>query len=235
MGCVTIAEKNRTKKIAALLITFAVIPLAIICGVFVFSDRAYLAVSFFVAICACVPFFMSFEKDKASTQKTVMLAVMTALSVVGRIAFSYIPSFKPVTAIVMICGMYMGAESGFLCGALSALISNFIFMQGPWTPFQMFIWGAIGFLSSIAAPILKKSKICLSVGGAAAAVIYSLFMDIWTTLWSDGAFNLSRYAAFIISALPTTAVYAVSNVIFLLLLTGPIGKKLERVKTKYGI
>ena len=30
-------------------------------------------------------------------------------------------------------------------------------------------------------------------------------------------------------------VYAVSNVIFLILLTKPIGKKLNRIKVKYGL
>lgn len=128
----------------------------------------------------------------------------------------------------------MGAESGFVCGALSAFISNFIFMQGPWTPFQMFIWGAIGFVSGLAAPLLKKSKISLVIGGVAAGIVFSMFMDIWTALWWDNTFSLSRYTAAVITALPVTVVYAVSNVIFLLLLTGPIGRKLERVRKKYG-
>ena len=60
-------------------------------------------------------------------------------------------------------------------------------------------------------------------------------MDIWTVLWADGRFNLTRYLAALVSAAPFTAVYAVSNVIFLMLFARPIGKILERIKTKYAL
>lgn len=215
--------------------TFAAVPICILTGVAVFSDRQYIFVSIAITICAIIPFFVSFEKDDGGTKKIVMLAVLTALSVIGRFVFMYVPAFKPVTAIVIICGMYLGAEAGFLCGALSAFISNFIFMQGPWTPFQMFIWGAIGFLSALIAPLLKNNKPALVVYAVITGIMYSAFMDIWSVLWWDNKFSLERYAAALISAIPTTAVYAVSNVVFLLLLAKPIGDKLKRVKDKYGI
>ena len=80
-----------------------------------------------------------------------------------------------------------------------------------------------------------NNKIYLSIYGFLAGISFSLLMDIWSTLWMYGSFNLSRYLASVTTALPYTALYAVSNVIFLLLLTKPIGKKLERIKTKYGI
>lgn len=227
---------GRTKKLITYLIIFIAVPVIIAVGTIIFSDRQYIFISTIIAVCSCIPLFISFEKkDKGNTQKLVILAVMTALSALGRFAFMYIPSFKPVTAIVIICGMYMGAEFGFLCGALSAFLSNFIFMQGPWTPFQMFIWGSIGFASSFFAPLLKKSKLAVVIYGIFAGVFYSAFMDIWTVLWWDGTFNLERYAAALVTSLPTLIVYALSNVCFLLLLTKPIGKKLERMKSKYGI
>ena len=56
-----------------------------------------------------------------------------------------------------------------------------------------------------------------------------------STLWYDGAFNFSRYLALMATALPVTAVYAVSNAVFLLLLAKPIGEKLDRMKIKYGL
>ena len=66
-------------------------------------------------------------------------------------------------------------------------------------------------------------------------MLFSFLMDIWTVLWWDGKFSLSRYIAAIVSAAPVTAVYALSNVLFLSVLITPIGKKLERLVTKYGI
>ena len=141
----------------------------------------------------------------------------------------------PVTAIVVIAGIYLGAESGFLCGALSAVLSNIIFGQGPWTPFQMFSWGLIGFLAAITSPLLKKSKLALAIYGVFSGILFSLLMDGFSALWAEGTFSLSRYGAFIVAALPVTAVYAVSNVIFLLALSALMGEKLERITRKYGI
>lgn len=231
-GCAM--SKKKSRKILIYTIVFAVIPITLFVGAFLFAEQKYLLVSSIIALLSCIPFFLSFEKKETSTQRIVILSVMTALSVAGRFLFSYAPSFKPVTAVVMICGMYMGSEAGFICGALSAFISNFIFMQGPWTPFQMFIWGVIGFVSGVLAPLLKKNKVSLAVGGVLAGIVYSMFMDIWTALWWENSFSISRYITAVITAVPVTVVYAVSNVIFLLILTEPIGRKLERVKKKYG-
>ena len=60
-------------------------------------------------------------------------------------------------------------------------------------------------------------------------------MDVWTTLWADGTFNIIRYLSFVVTAIPVTIEYAVSNVVFLLFLTNPIGEKLSRIKKKYGL
>ena len=60
-------------------------------------------------------------------------------------------------------------------------------------------------------------------------------MDIWTVLCADGNFNIARYLAAIISGTQFTVIYALSNVIFLLLFGKPIGKILEGINTKYGL
>ena len=94
---------------------FALVPLCIAVGVFAFRGKAYLPVSVCIALLSCLPFFLAFEKKNGNVQLAVILAVMTALSVLGRFAFAAIPHFKPVSAIVIITGMYLGAQSGFLC------------------------------------------------------------------------------------------------------------------------
>ena len=57
-------------------------------------------------------------------------------------------------------------------------------------------------------------------------------MDVWTTLWADGTFNIARFVASITTAAPYTVVYMDSNVIFLMLLTKPIGSKIQRLKER---
>lgn len=211
------------------------IPAVILLGNMVFKDKQYAFVSLVIAILACAPFFMSFERNNQNTHKLVIIAVMVAMSVAGRFIFAMIPGFKPVTAIVVITAMYFGSEAGFLTGALSAFISNFYFGQGPWTPFQMFTWGLIGLLAGLLSGALKGNKLILAVYGVFAGVVFSLLMDVWTVLWYQNEFNGKLYLASIMMAMPYTAVYAVSNVIFLLWLRKPMGEKLSRIKLKYGL
>ncbi|MDE6149645.1 MAG: ECF transporter S component, partial [Ruminococcus sp.] len=105
--------------------------------------------------------------------------------------------------------------------------------QGPWTPFQMLTWGLIGLFAGILSNTLKKNKAWLLIYGAVAGILFSMLMDIYSVLWYDGGFNLSRYIVTVASSLRFTVIYAVSNVIFLIILTKPIGKKLQRINDKY--
>ncbi len=211
------------------------IPAVVLGGALIFRDRQYAYITLCVAVLSCLPFFLHFERSESDVKRLILIAVMVALSVAGRMLFAPLQHFKPVTALVIITAMYFGSEAGFLTGALSAVLSNFYFGQGPWTPFQMFSWGMIGFLSGLLAPLLRRSRIALCIWGGIGGVLYSFLMDIWTVLWADGYFNLPRYFAAIASAVPVTAVYVVSNILFLLVLAKPIGKLLARMKTKYAL
>lgn len=191
------------------------IPTVVALGATVFRDKQYAFISLAVAVLACVAFFLCFERNQTGSAKLVLIAVLTALSVVGRLLF--------------------GALPGFLTGALTAVLSNFYFGQGPWTPFQMFTWGLLGFVAGYLRNRLKSSAVFLAVYGAFAGVAFSLLMDVWTALWIDGAFNPARYGAAVATSLGYMAIYAVSNVVFLLLLRKPMGRILGRIQEKYGV
>ena len=223
------------KKRLSYLIFCLVIPTVVLGGVWLFRDRQYVWIYLCDAVLSCVPFFIHFEKSENDTRKLVLIAAMIALSVIGRIIFTPVPGFKPVTAMVVITAMYFGSEAGFMTGSLSALISNFCFGQGPWTPFQMFSWGILGFIAGIIARQLRENKVVLAIYGIVSGVLYSFLMDVWTVLSADGYFNFSRYLAAVAAAAEFTVIYAVSNVIFLLLFAKPIGKMLERIKVKYEL
>ena len=225
----------KARRIITYVVFLLCIPLVVLLGATVFQGKQYAFLSLAVALLSCVPFFLSFERKKQSGARLILIAVLTALSVLGRMLFYVLPGFKPVTAMVVITAMYLGSEAGFMTGALTAVISNFYFGQGPWTPFQMFTWGITGFLAGLLARQLKGSRVFLCVFGALAGVLFSLCMDVWTALWADGTFQVSRYLAALASSAHFTLIYAVSKVIFLLILAKPIGKKLQRVLEKYGI
>lgn len=223
------------KKALSYVILCVAVPVVVLTGAYLFGSKQYAWISLCVMLISCVPFFLRFEKGAADTKELVIIAVMVALSVVGRILFAAVPGFKPVMAVVVITAIYFGSEAGFMTGALSAVISNFYFGQGPWTPFQMFSWGIIGFIAGLLSKGLRRSRLLLCVFGVFSGVLYSMLMDVWTVLWADGYFNLSRYLAAVVSALQFTVIYAVSNVVFLMIFIKPVGKVLYRIKTKYAL
>lgn len=205
-------------------------------GVILFQDRRYNLISVFMVLLACTAFYLTYEKREGSIRRMVLLAVMTALAVAGRFLFAFAPGFKPVAAVVILSAIYMGGEAGFLIGSLAALISNMFYGQGPWTPFQMFAWGSLGWIAGLPVlqPLLRK-RIPLAVFGFGAGFYYSAVMDIWTVLSYEGQFVLGRYLLALASALPVTIEYAVSNVVFLMAGLGPVGRKLWRIQIKHGI
>ena len=108
-----------------------------------FSGRAYYVTSTLVMIETLVPFLLAFENRKPQARELVVIAVLSALAVAARVVIP-IPNFKAIFAIIMLSGIAFGPETGFLVGAISAFASNFFYGQGPYTPWQMFAYGAGG-------------------------------------------------------------------------------------------
>lgn len=226
-----IVKNSKIRALICYVVPLLLIPLVVWLGASVFSPKRHVFISLAVALLSILLFVSGFEKKSVGTRRMVIVSVMIALCVVGR----FIPFFKPITTITMISAMYLGAQSGFAVGAFSALLSNFYFGQGPWTPFQMLAFGLIGYVCGFLATPLKKSRAFLIFFGALCGVFYTLVMDVWTVLWYDSSFDISVYVTAFITAAPHTILYMLSNVLFLWFMAKPIGDKLERIKKKYGI
>ena len=140
-------------------IPFLLMPLLVVLGGWRLGERFYAWGILGMVGLSQVLFFTGFEKRTVGSRRMVIAAVMTALSVLGRVIFAPIPGFKPITAIVVITAIWIGGETGFLVGSLSALISNFFSGQGPWTPFQMFAWGMIGLMAGFLSGPLRKNRV----------------------------------------------------------------------------
>lgn len=224
------------RKYIIYITSLIIIPSLLLIGVFLFDDKQYDIIAVIVALLSMLPFFLSFENRKPEAREIVLIAVLTALCVSSRIIFAWTPSFKPVSAIIIIIGLSFNKEIGFMVGSLTALLSNMYFGQGPWTVFQMFAWGLTGFMSGLLRGFVKeKNTWILLIFGIIAGLTYSLIMDFQTMLAFDNAINLKRYLLFTINSLPMTITYMVSNVIFLLLLKEPLVKKFKRVISKYEL
>ena len=222
---------SKLRTALSITIPALLIPAVVLAGAFWADPRAYIWISVAVAALSLLRLAAGFERREIGTRRTVLVSIMAALCIVGRL----IPFFKPVTALCVLTAIYLGPQAGFYTGALAALLSNFLFGQGPWTPFQMLGWGLIGLFAGLLSKPLQKSRVCLLLYGAAAALLFSSVMDVWSVIWATGALTPASYWAATLTALPHTALYAASNLLFLWLCAKPIGDKLARIKLKYGI
>lgn len=226
-----VIKNKKLRDIIRFVVPVVVIPLIVLLGALVFDRKRHILVSLAVAVFALLLFAAGFERKSTGTRCLVVVSVMTALCFAGR----FIPFLKPIAALTIITALYLGGEAGFLVGAMTAILSNFYFGQGPWTAFQMLAWGTIGLSAGILAVPLKKSRVLLLCYGALSGVAYSFIMDIWTVLWYAEGFSFKLYLGALATAVPYTLSYIASNVIFLYVLAKPFGKKLERMNKKYGI
>ena len=137
--------------------------------------------------------------------------------------------------MVIITGIAFGGRAGYVTGAMSALLSDVFFGQGPWTPFQMLCWGVIGFFAGILFCDKKIKLWAVVLYSIFSGVLFSVVMDIWTVIAIDNTFNFVRYGEVLLASIPFIAIYIVSNVVFILILTKPFMKKLTRIKLKFDV
>ncbi|MCU6762620.1 Predicted membrane protein [uncultured Roseburia sp.] len=141
-------EKKRLK--VAVIMIFIAIPLVMFLGFSFLPESWYMVLSAVVLILTMAPFFMVFENRKPRAREIVLLAMMCALTVVSHIFCHIVFPIQIGTAMIIIAGISLGPEAGFLIGAMSRFVCNFYMGQGPWTPWQMFCWGLLGFLAGLA-------------------------------------------------------------------------------------
>lgn len=233
-----IKRKLSKRTWMAIFMILVMIPLTIWFGISFMGDRKYYFISLVIVSYTVIPFFMVFEGRKPQAREIIIIAVLAGIGVAGRAAFFMLPQFKPVVAIVIISGICFGAESGFLVGAMTCFVSNFFFGQGPWTPWQMFAFGIIGFLAGILVRkgAMKKSRgpLCL-YGFLATFFIYGGIMNMASLLMWSSIINWKSILVVYISGAPFDLIHAFATVFFLLIVAKPMIEKLERIKKKYGL
>lgn len=228
---------SQRTKLAALMLVLA-IPLTLFLGLRYLGERRYLFVSLLVILETMLPFALVFEGRRPQAREVVILAVLCAIGIVSRAAFAATPGFKPVTAIVILAGVAFGAETGFMVGATTMFGSNMLFGQGPWTPWQMFAMGLIGFLAGLLfrQGLLHRSRGALCIFGALAVMLlYGGLMNPASVLIAQNHPTWGMILTAYLTGFPADLLHAAAVVLFLWLLSQPMLEKLDRIKIKYGL
>jgi energy-coupling factor transport system substrate-specific component len=233
-----LAKKRLSRRtVVSLFIILILAPLTIIIC-WKLGDRKYYIASVLIIFYTMVPFFTMFENRRPQARELTVIAVLCVIAVVSRAAFIMLPHFKPMTAIIIIAGVTFGAEAGFLTGAVSGFASNFIFGQGPWTPWQMFAYGMAGLIAGLLynKGLLSKKPVRLSIFGALVVMlVVGPLLDTCALFTMSAMINTTVASGVYLAGLPVNAVHASATVLTLLFLSKPMFEKLDRIKCKYGL
>lgn len=226
----------KKSTIVSLLVVCLLIPLTLWLGKML-PGRWYYFTGTLIVIEILIPFFLAFEGRKPQARHLVTIAVMCALAVASRVVVP-IPNFKPIFAIIMLAGAAFGPEAGFLVGAVSGFASNFIFGQGPWTPWQMFSFGMAGFLFGLLSRWnwLPKNRLWRAVVGFLTVILLvGPILDTSSLFMMVSHYTPASIAAIYLAGLPVNAVHGLCTFLTLLLAGDPLLEKLRRVRVKYGM
>ena len=218
----------------SLAIMMLLVPLAVV--LFTRLKQSFYLSGLTIIVLTIAAFFLHFESRKPQARE-----------VASRAVFGFVPHFKPMLAIVMLTGIAFGPEAGFLCGAISGFASNFIFGQGPWTPWQMFAYGIGGMLAGLFAlcGILKKSPRAWRDGGWRDILGLTVFGFLCillvvgplldTSTFFMAGFSASSPLAVYLAGVPVNCVHGSAVALTMLLFGKPLLDRLRRIQIKYGM
>lgn len=202
-----------------------------------FSDsQHYFFVSLLFILLAMLPFVYAFHRNKMRSREIVMIAILGALAAISRVPFAPLPSVQPSTFIIMVSAMVLGSQNGFVIGSLTALLSNIFLGHGPWTPWQMFAWGMIGFITGLLrhTPLIKNKHL-RAFCGFIFGVLFGWFMNLWVILSLNLTFSWEIILLYYGSSVAFDLAHGLSNIVFLYLFGDSFIEVLSRFKLKYGL
>ena len=173
----------KKRKIVSWLTVLLIIPFILFVVNRLISGEHYMLISLLIIAGTILPLMISFEYRKPRAREIVLLAVLISFCVVSNLICSHTIPLHAGTAMVVLAGISMGPEAGFLTGALGRFVCNFFDGQGIWTPWQMTAWGIIGFISGVSFRKVEKGEkgsrfsIFICVG---AGVIVGYFVNMIT-------------------------------------------------------
>ncbi len=230
------ALKNKKAAVVSAAIAILLIIFACVGREFLRGKGYYYPMAVLIIALSLLPFLVSFEKRRPSSREIVILACMSALAVASRAAFYALPTVKPMCAIVIVTAVCFGPQTGFICGVLSMFVSNFIFGQGMWTPFQMLGMGIAGLVAGAMFYNRKINKWVLSItGGVLAFALYGVIVDISSVLMMATDFSLKQITTIYLSGFAFNLSHGITTFVVLLLAGDIFIEKLNRIKTKYGL
>lgn len=232
-------QKKSFKLTAVSSILFLVLaPLTLIIFTLFFEKVNFYIPAFIIIVLSMIPFFVYFESRQIKTSEIVLVAMLVSLSVASRAVMAFVPQVKPICAIVMVSAISFGANVGFIVGSISMFISNFLFGQGMFTPFQMLGMGLCGFVMGL---IFYKKKYANNryavsfIGAIVCFFVYGFLVDLCSVLMMLTSFSVKSVLSIFASGVSFNFIHALTTAVLLFFINKPMTDKFSRLRIKYNI
>jgi Prenyltransferase and squalene oxidase repeat len=190
--------------------------------------------SFVVLVVVLLGGFAWYERSRPPSQVVALVAALAALAIAGRIAFAAFPNVKPTTDIIIFAGYALGPAPGFAVGALTGLVSNFWFGQGPWTPWQMVGWGMCGVTGAALALFVRDAgRLWLAALCGFAAIAYGALQNFSLMATYGQDHSIQYFLALEARAVPFEVAHVAGNVAFALLAGPAMVRMLIRFRQRF--
>lgn len=198
------------------------------------EGRFYYLIAAMILAEGCIPLIWAYNGKGIRKSLMVIILIMSFITVLLRVVIP-VPNFKPVYAFIMLTGIGLGAQSGFVTGALTALVSNFFFGQGAYLPWQMLAFGMGGMIAGIcfcSGRLPRKPMLLAVYGFVSVMVMIGPMLDCSQLIFLSRGSDIS---AVLRSGLTVNFNQALCSLITMLIFGRPVIDKLERYKKKFDL
>ena len=156
-------------------------------------------------------------------RKLTLIALLAALGTVGRYAFSYIPNVQPVTALIIICGIWLGPVAGVTLAVLSTILSNMLLGMGVWTLSQIIAWAIIGLVSGLLGKYRGELPVWfIAIFSGLAGYFYGFVISLAYGTIGD------HFWLYYLRGVPFDTNHAIGNVAFIVILYPVLSRLFQR-------
>ena len=226
----------KKSHIATLLTFFLLIPATLFLGVKL-PGRTYYITGTLIILELMIPFFMAFEGRKPQARELVIIAVLSAIAIAGRVLI-LIPDFKAIFGVIMLAGLAFGPETGFMVGAIAAFGSNVVYGQGAYTPWQMFSYGAAGRLAGFAfgkGRLPRKAWLMGIFGFVTVVLVVGPILDSMSFFLGFVKPSLEAFGIVFVPGFVHNCISGLCTAAVMLILGKPFLSILNRIQVKYGM
>ena len=162
------------------------------------------------------------------TRRLSLIAMLSSLSFVGRMMFTFLPNVQPTTVIIILVTMYLGTMDGWLVATVSIFMSNMYLGMGVWTIAQLVSFSALILMVHLCKMMNIGTRYYPFIA-LISGIVYGLIISLVQAPF----FGWISFFPYWLSGLPYDFNHAIGNYLFFIILHLPLSKILKKQKSRF--